>query len=415
MARLASLLLTDSGLSGLLPATMTRLRGLSVLMLGGTGLCAPDDDDFRAWLNGVPKRRIPSCEDLGEGSAAYLARRRSRGNTPYRWSPAKRRFSGCSWSLRRPRATRFSCSNHLLPGWGGGGGRGNRARLVSHRQGSERRITECVSQRRGSGVRDSARSGNGGGDRSRWDHGRGAGRQAAHPRDGPQGREGASDAGPGIHLDPLPVERDPDSAILDVTEDLSADDELLWAINTLLPVADIDLEIHDPVVSTSNGAFSLLHQTSAIRAAENGTGFFMGTMSGPVTGALGVAYAPGWASFSLPDSSVMAHELGHNMSLSHAPCGGAGGPDPSFPQSDGSIGAWGYDFDSGELVDPSIRDLMSYCDPTWISEFYFTNSLRYRLAVETEERRARQAAPAPSLLIWAGSAQTEFPTWSRRS
>ena len=156
----------------------------------------------------------------------------------------------------------------------------------------------------------------------------------------------------GLTLIPFLWESDPDSAILDMTDDMSDDDELLWAINELLPVEEIDLEIHDPVVSSSNSALSLLDQTDAIRTAEGGTGYFMGTMSGSVTGASGVAHLPGFTSFSIPDSSVMAHELGHNLSLSHAPCGGAGGPDPSFPQPDGTIGAWGYNFDSGNLVEP---------------------------------------------------------------
>ncbi len=40
---------------------------------------------------------------------------------------------------------------------------------------------------------------------------------------------------------------------------------------------------------------------------------------------------------SMPE---VAHEVGHNLDLRHAPCGGAGGPDPTFPYPDGSIGMW---------------------------------------------------------------------------
>ena len=207
----------------------------------------------------------------------------------------------------------------------------------------------------------------------------------------------------GFTLIPFLWESNPDSAIIDLTEDLSKDDDLLWQINTLLPVGEMDLEIHDPVVSSSNSAFSLLSQTGAIRTAESGTGYYMGTMSGQITGAAGVAYVPGWVSFSIPDSAVMAHELGHNLSLYHAPCGGAGGPDPSFPQSDGTIGAWGYDFETGALVDPSVRDLMTYCDPTWVSEYYFTNSLRHRLVLESDEDSAPEGGTAQSLLVWGGT------------
>ena len=103
-------------------------------------------------------------------------------------------------------------------------------------------------------------------------------------------------------------------------------------------------------------------------------------MAAPVTGGAGVSNGiPARSSFSLPYPGVIAHELGHNLSLRHAPCGTRG--DPSFPYPDGSIGAWGYDFrDGGRLVRHSTRDLMSYCDPQWISDYHFTNALRFRLS-----------------------------------
>ena len=85
-------------------------------------------------------------------------------------------------------------------------------------------------------------------------------------------------------------------------------------------------------------------------------------------------------SFSIPDATTIAHELGHNLSLYHAPCGGAGAPDPSYPRTDGSIGAW--DTTSVRAANWCGRpdpDLMTYCGPYWISDYHFTNALRYRL------------------------------------
>ena len=98
----------------------------------------------------------------------------------------------------------------------------------------------------------------------------------------------------------------------------------------------------------------------------------------------------------------MAHDLGHNFSLLHAPCGGASGPDPLFPYSDGSTGAWGYDFAArGTLVSPDTPDLMSYCNPDWISDYHFDKALRFRLADEGATAAAATAtAPTPSLLLW---------------
>ena len=147
-----------------------------------------------------------------------------------------------------------------------------------------------------------------------------------------------------------------DSSIVDLVEAMAEDaegHEMLRDTRTLLPIGDLEVTAHDPVPSTSNNALVLLGETRAIRLLEGGTGHYKGMMSQPVTGARGVAFRPGRSSFSTPESFILAHELGHNLSLLHAPCGGAGGPDPSYPYLDGSIGAWGFEFPDGDsLVDP---------------------------------------------------------------
>ena len=98
------------------------------------------------------------------------------------------------------------------------------------------------------------------------------------------------------------------------------------------------------------------------------------------------------------------------MSLAHAPCGGAGRPDPAFPQRDGSIGDWGYDFVTGRLVPPTSPDFMSYCGPPdWTGSFHFTKALRFR-SFDEGGAAATVAGPARSLLVWGGvdSAGTPF-------
>ena len=104
---------------------------------------------------------------------------------------------------------------------------------------------------------------------------------------------------------------------------------------------------------------------------------------------------------------MIAHELGHNLSLDHAPCGGAGGPDLAFPQTNGSIGVWGYDSrGGGALVAPHVRDVMSYCGPPrWISDYSFAKSLSHRLANESSAAAVAGAsvdAPTRTLLLWGG-------------
>ena len=137
-----------------------------------------------------------------------------------------------------------------------------------------------------------------------------------------------------------------DSSIVDVIREMEEDTEGhdLFGDMRLLPVSGMEVTAHAAVLSSSNNAVTLIGETGAIRAMEGGGGHYLGMMSPPVAGAAGVAYAPGRSSFSVPIASVIAHELGHNMSLLHAPCGHPAGVDPSFPYPDGSVGAWGYDF-----------------------------------------------------------------------
>ncbi len=64
-----------------------------------------------------------------------------------------------------------------------------------------------------------------------------------------------------------------------------------------------------------------------------------------------------------------AHELGHNFGRDHAPCGVSG--DANFPHANASIGVWGID-SQGSYKDPArLVDLMSYCDPTWVSDYSY--------------------------------------------
>ena len=126
---------------------------------------------------------------------------------------------------------------------------------------------------------------------------------------------------------PFLWESEPDSSILDVTSGLTAEDGLFEWTRRLLPVGPMSVTVHEPVWTSTRNAFDLLDQAKAIRVMEGGAGYYMGTYPNPTGGAAGVASVPGKAMFSVPGAGVIAHEFGHNMHLSHAPCGGAGGPD----------------------------------------------------------------------------------------
>lgn len=190
---------------------------------------------------------------------------------------------------------------------------------------------------------------------------------------------------------------------------------LLSETRTLLPVADIAVAAHAPVLTSSNSD-ALLDEVSAIRALEGGTGYWMGALSGEATGAWGVAWIDGWTSYvrlgvvdGPSEALTIAHELGHSMSLYHAPCGTGSVLDMAYPYPDGATGTWGLDSRSGSdvLVPPTQSDLMSYCVPAWVSEYHFYRAMSHRLKREAPAERS--AASGPALLVWGGTDDDGVP------
>ena len=398
-------------MSGALPSSLTNLRSLEILEASGTQLCAPSDPRFLEWLDQLPSPRVVRC-----GTAPAMA---------YLVQPVQSRdfpvpLVAGEGALLRVFVTATQQNEERLPP----------VRASFHLNGALAHVADIP------------------------------GKPGPIPTDVDEGSLGASANGvipgevvqPGLEmvieidpdetLDPalgvvrripetgrlsvdvrdMPVlnltvipflwTTSPDSAILDHTAGLVADPyghELLAETRVLLPVGGLQVAAHEPVLTSSNSMFALIGETGAIRALEGGGGHWMGMMSGPITGAGGVAYKPGRVSASAPSVSTIAHELGHNMSLSHAPCGGAGGPDPAFPYGDGSSGAWGFDLDRGILVRPSRPDLMSYCGPEWVSDYHFSKALRFRLADEGDASPAMVAESAASLLLWGGVDSTGTP------
>ena len=408
LGRLAGLteldLTNNAAMSGALPASLTGLRDLQALYARGTGLCAPPGDTgLLAWLRGVPEAQIATCAPaaahlvqgvqsrefpvpLVAGEEALLrvfitADQGAKAHIP----PVRARFhvNGTETyavdvpgsSVPIPTAVdegNLSKSvNAVIPG-----------HVV--RPGLELviEVDPDGTLDRGLGVAERIPA---------------TGRLAVDVWEMPR-----------FDLTVIPFlwASDPDSSVIRIAEEMAADPGrhgLLAATRTLLPVADIAVTAHSPVTMSSRSGFAVFLETAAILAMEGGDGHYMGMMA-EFDDAAGVGSIGGRASASVPHQAVIAHELGHNLSLRHTPCGGGPGPDPRYPHPDGSIGAWGYDFpgeyDLGSgLVPPETPDLMGYCGPPdWISDYHFARALDYRLADE-----GAPAAPAErSILVWGG-------------
>ena len=402
-------LTNNAGMSGTLPHSLTALE-LRAFLAGGTDLCAPRDADFQAWLDGVFKRRVKPCQAEG-ASAAYLAQAMQSREYPVPLVAGEE-------ALLRVFVTAPAAGGAGIPP----------VRATFYLGGAEAHVAEIAAQ--STPIPSAVDEGN-----------LDASANARVPGDIVQpGLEMVIEIDPDGTLDPgvqvrrrIPEEgraavdvramptlaltlvpflwtQNPDSAVVDMMMGIAADPEnheLLRHTRTLLPVGGLDVRAHDPVLSSTNSGYDLHARIRAMRVMEGGSGHYMGLMSGRTTGAAN-AETPGWTSFSWPQSSTIAHELGHNMSLFHAPGCRAPSADPAFPNPDATIGVWGYEFhDEIELVPPSTHDLMSYCRPRWIGEYHFANALRYRLS---DEGRAAgdmaaasgMAATSGTILLWGG-------------
>ena len=402
----------NHGLSGPLPGSLTNLRRLESFLTRDTQLCAPADEEFLDWLNGIRSQRVPRCvSSLG---VAYLTQAVQSREFPVPLVAGEE-------ALLRVFLTANRADNPGFPPV-------EATFFLSGRETFGMRIPGTTSPIPTKVDESSlARSAN----------------ALIPPRVVQPGLEMVVEVDPDGDLDPAlgVVKRIPETGrlsldvrtmaafdltlvpfvwtdtpsweIVEIVEDAAVDPqghELLRETRMLLPVATMDVTAHDTVLTSTNHIVDLLAETHAIRAMEGGTGYYQGMMSGRTTGGATGLAAGRWVSFSKPLPGTVAHELGHNMRLGHAPCGGVGGVDPAFPRQDGAIGAWGYDFrEGGRLVNPSTRDLMSYCGPQWISDYHFSKALRSRLEEQEEAGAATMMARTRSLLLWGGVDENGAP------
>ena len=414
LTNLETLILShNTRMSGALPVDMNRLGQLDELLAADTGLCAPSDAGFRGWLVGIQRQRLASCDP----PPAYLTQAVQSRRFPVSLVAGEE-------ALLRVFVTAPDASGETVPP----------VRARFYVDGQEVYVAEIPGG--SASIPDEVDEGS-----------LEASANARVPADFVQpGLEfvvevdPAGTLGSGLGLTRripetgrLPVDvrampvfdltvipfvqsSNPDTSIVELVEAMAADPEgheLLWDTRTLLPIGDLEVTAHESVMVDTDNAHSLLAETTMIHAMEGAGGHYAGTMAGLVTGdAAGVAYLGGKTSFVTTDSFVIAHELGHNMGLLHAPCGADRVLDRVFPSADGAIGAWGYDLrEGGRLVSQAIPDLMSYCRrPHWISDYHFTNALGFRWSGAVSARSSttvdvetsQSATTVRSLLLWGG-------------
>ena len=421
LTSLSQLHLTNNpGLAGPLPASLTALTRLRELLLNGTDLCALADADFQDWLSRLPLAQVRRCEAT-RGAGAYLTQAVQSSAFPVPLVAGET-------ALLRVFVTASRSTSEGLPPMRATFYVDGVETYVADIPGSETPIPTDVEDAEGA-LEKSANIEIPG--------------SVIQP-----GLEFVVEVDPADELDPglgvasripetgrasVRVETVPaldltvvpfvwaegsDLSIVDMAEGMAADPqghELLWHTRTLLPVRDLDVKAHEPILTSTTDVFTLYRETALAWNLEGRRGRYMGIMPEYVIGGQsGIASIGGGYNFSVADPFVIGHEIGHNLSLRHAPCGGAGGPDPAFPQPDGTVGDRGYDFRAGgALVTPHAADIMSYCGPPrWISGYQFTKALNYRLGTEADASAAAVASastpvpagpPTRTLLLWGGA------------
>ncbi|WP_168224791.1 M66 family metalloprotease [Rhodoferax aquaticus] len=198
-----------------------------------------------------------------------------------------------------------------------------------------------------------------------------------------------------------------------------------------MPFANINFQTRATYTSTSvttlpttdadwYTAFTkIANEIIALRLLDN-TGkktYYYGFAPKRSWGFAGLGQIPGNVAvgFDMPSSdwavlTIMAHELGHNLGLPHAPCA-AGNPDPNYPYANGALGAgnrfiWGYNSATKTFVDPTVpnrSDVMGYCNGDTFSDYNYRKIQTYLTPadafVKTAAASVTAAGPQELLLI----------------
>lgn len=173
-------------------------------------------------------------------------------------------------------------------------------------------------------------------------------------------------------------------------------DEIAGHVFQQFPARSLDVTLHEPITWTGSmiSFQTLLEDVSDRRVAEDpgGTSYWMAWLypcDGPDDSFGGRAWVPLDASVEAayyraavnrwyPDApqvslDIIVHELGHTHGRNHVLCsGGEANPDPAYPHPGGKLGTWGYGLLDELLRAPEEADIMTYCDPSWPSDYGWT-------------------------------------------
>ena len=416
LIHLQELSLGNNQMTGSLPMSLVALNGLADFQWDDSGLCAPEGERFQAWLRSITHH--VGGENCSSPLLVTLA-------ATHLTQAAQNLDGDVPLIAGRPALLRVFVTAHRESGLRPD------ARATFFANGQEVHRVE-MSMVSGLGIPEAADPGN----LDRSYHAtvpaavlapevemvveidpdsslsRAAGSRMRLPEQGRMGLDVRRVPRMKLTVVPIVVRDKPDNTARAWASSLGRNHDAIRLLTNVLPVTEVDVAVRETYVTdvdpTSLRAWTdLLQDITLLRLTDEADGYYYGAVTRPGgAGITGLAYVSSPAAVGVPEADPMVHELGHSMSLRHAPCGLLFDPDPNYPYPSGEIGVWGYDFRSNRLVPPNTADLMGYCDPAWISDYHFAKALDHRLSAEEETTSSAANDGSTVLLLW-GSVSSE--------
>ena len=213
----------------------------------------------------------------------------------------------------------------------------------------------------------------------------------------------------------------------------------------LYPVTDVQITVGDPIswtrtVGADGTGWDRLLNAIIQKRAQDGVapsmyyyGLFAPTASfstycaqGCVLGLSPLAMDPmdetsraslgvGYLGPQAESDITFVHEVGHAHGRQHAPCM-VQDPDPQYPYTLAELGSWGYDDAKKTLLDPTgiSRDMMSYCENQWISDYTYQALYDRVRAVDQSPYRLEIPARWHTLLVGRDGSVTRGASFTSR-
>jgi len=412
----------NAEMSGPLPFRMTEMTDLEALQYAGTGMCASPSVTFQRWINGLDLVEGATCENPDAVRLSmpviYLTQsiQRRSGNVPmlsgrealirvflvgdqenaFYEPEVVATFSHDGEELHR--VTMRSVDDRLVTS----ADEGNLRMSYNATIPAEHMVTGLKLVV----VADSAET-----------IPRAEGSQPRYPENGSAALN-VIDVPP-MELTAVPVlyAENPDSSVIpwvDSIGELGAESPQVGLFRYSFPFSEFSAKSREPYITSldltvEGNTWGIILELEPVYRAEKGTGYWYAVSDTQEPGKYvrGIARLNGLVSFGKPWDTELAHEVGHNLDLLHAPCGGALGTDPDFPYPNGSTGVWGYDFRDGSVVSPERRrDIMGYCyELGWLSDYYYEKVIRVRANKDETWTNGDLSGAGPEgemLVLWGG-------------